>query len=242
MLFLHFRENRGILFSSRFRPYKTASAAKARKKEDLKMDTATIIEIIGYLGSALVLVSMLMTSVIKLRIINLTGSVIFAAYALMIRSYPTAVMNICLAGINIYHLWRLMKEKKHYDLILTDMQDGFVSFLLQNNEADVQKFFPDFSAGDCPADLVYLMCCDANPAGLFLGKKLEDGAVEVLLDYALPVYRDTSVGRFLHQRLAQEGFRSLIFKQNAPEHTPYLEKVGYQKTGDGFVLDLSQPG
>ena len=42
------------------------------------MDAGTIVEIIGYLGSALVLVSMLMTSVIKLRIINLTGSVIFA--------------------------------------------------------------------------------------------------------------------------------------------------------------------
>ncbi len=68
------------------------------------MDSKVIIEIIGYIGSALVLVSMLMTSVVRLRIINLIGSVIFAGYALAIRSYPTAIMNICLAGINAYHL------------------------------------------------------------------------------------------------------------------------------------------
>ena len=66
------------------------------------MDTNTIIELIGYFGSALVLVSMLMTSVVRLRLINLTGSVIFAVYALIIRSYPTALMNIALAGINIF--------------------------------------------------------------------------------------------------------------------------------------------
>ena len=40
------------------------------------MDTATIIELIGYLGSVLVLVSMLMTSVVRLRVINLIGSIL----------------------------------------------------------------------------------------------------------------------------------------------------------------------
>ena len=204
------------------------------------MDTGTIIELIGYLGSALVLVSMLMTSVIRLRIINLTGSVIFAVYALLIRSYPTAVMNICLAGINIYHLRRLMTEQKHYDLIPASLEDGYLSFLFRSQEADIRKFFPGFSPQGCSADLVYLMCCDGNPAGLFLGKRRTEDDVEVLLDYALPVYRDTSAGRFLHRRLAQEGYRSLLFRQNAPEHTPYLEKVGYRKTGNEYVLDLSQ--
>ena len=67
------------------------------------MDIKLIIEVIGYIGSALVLVSFLMTSVVKLRMINLIGCVVFAGYALAIRSYPTAIMNICLAGINIFH-------------------------------------------------------------------------------------------------------------------------------------------
>ena len=45
-----------------------------------------LLELIGYLGSLLVIVSMLMTSVVKLRGINTIGSVIFCAYALAIHS------------------------------------------------------------------------------------------------------------------------------------------------------------
>ena len=71
------------------------------------METATIYEIIGYVGSALVLVSFLMASVVKLRIVNSVGSLIFAVYALLIKSYPTMVMNICLVLINLYYLWKL---------------------------------------------------------------------------------------------------------------------------------------
>ena len=46
----------------------------------------TFIETIGYLGSSLVLVSFLMASVAKLRIVNSVGSVIFTIYAFIIHS------------------------------------------------------------------------------------------------------------------------------------------------------------
>ena len=58
------------------------------------MTIEIILELIGYLGSLLVIVSMLMTSVVKLRIINTIGSVIFCGYALAIHSYPTAAMQV----------------------------------------------------------------------------------------------------------------------------------------------------
>ena len=64
------------------------------------MTKEMIIEAVGYLGSFLVLVSFLMTSVVKLRIVNTIGSLIFMIYALIIKSYPTAVMNACLVLIN----------------------------------------------------------------------------------------------------------------------------------------------
>ena len=51
------------------------------------MTKEMIIEAVGYLGSFLVLVSFLMTSVVKLRIVNTIGSLIFMIYALIIKSY-----------------------------------------------------------------------------------------------------------------------------------------------------------
>lgn len=203
------------------------------------MDIKIIIEAIGYLGSALVLVSMLMTSVVRLRIINLTGSVIFAGYALAIRSYPTAIMNICLAGINIYHLARIFREQKAYELIRVDLKDGYFSHLLKRYGEDIRQWFPECSLTDPDADVAYLICCEHEPAGLFIGKEREPGEVLVILDYATPAYRDASVGRFLNGSLAREGYKSLVFNQNAKDHITYLEKVGYKARGDEYVLDLT---
>lgn len=202
------------------------------------MDIKLVVEIIGYVGSALVLVSMLMTSVVRLRIINLTGSIIFAGYALAIRSYPTAIMNICLAGINIYHLVRIFKEQKIYDLIKLDQGDGYFSYLLDSFGEDILHWFPDFSA-ESKADAAYLVCCDKDPACLFLGKETAPGDLTVMLDYATPVYRDTSVGKFLYTNLADKGYKTLSFGQRSEGHLPYLQKMGYVKADDGsYVLDL----
>lgn len=77
------------------------------------MSTAMIIEIVGYLGSVLVVVSMLMSSVRRLRIVNAVGAGIFTVYALLIQSYPTAFMNFCLVVIDVYHLIRMEKEKQN---------------------------------------------------------------------------------------------------------------------------------
>ena len=52
------------------------------------MSIAMIIEIFGYIGCIFVIVSMLMTSVVKLRVINTVGSSISAVYA-MIGHFPT---------------------------------------------------------------------------------------------------------------------------------------------------------
>ncbi len=205
------------------------------------MDIKVIIEAIGYLGSALVLVSMLMTSVVRLRIINLVGSVLLAGYALAINSYPTAIMNICLAGINVYHLFHIFNEQRSYTMIRTEQEDGYFSYLLNKSDEDIRFWFPEYSLGDLKADISCLICCEDNPACLFMGKKTKEGELEVLLDYALPVYRDTSVGHFLYKSLAKDGYKSLVFKQNAVKHIPYLEKIGYEDKGEnGYVLDLAR--
>ena len=206
------------------------------------MNWKTAVELIGYLGSALVVVSMLMTSVVRLRVINLMGSAIFTVYALLIKSYPTAVMNLFLVGINVYHLFRLLKAQKHYDLIAVDADNRYVAYLLEKNGDDIRTWFPEFVLPQGGDVVAYLVCCDSNPAGLFIGRSEGDGAIDVLLDYATPVYRDTTVGRYLHGKLARTGYKSLVFRANAPGHVGYMEKVGYRKNSRGeYVLDLLSP-
>lgn len=67
------------------------------------------LEIFGYIGTALVLVSMLMTSVVKLRIFNGTGALISMIYAFLCQTWPVFVLNLCLLVIQIVQLIRLHK-------------------------------------------------------------------------------------------------------------------------------------
>lgn len=64
-------------------------------------------ELLGYAASFLVVMSLLMGDIKRLRYINLVGCVLFVIYGLMISAYPVAVMNAVAAVINVYHLWRL---------------------------------------------------------------------------------------------------------------------------------------
>ena len=203
------------------------------------MNTKLMIELFGYLGSALVVISMLMTSVVRLRIINLIGSIIFAIYALIIKSYPTAAMNFFLVGINIYHLLRLRNTEKHYDLVEVDPKDRYISYLLRYYGDDIAKFFPEFPAKKDSCSCAYSVCCDSTVAGITMGRQKENGDLELILDYSTPVYRDCSVGAFLYRELKKKGIRTLSWQGNTPEHVSYLEKMGFAKEGqDTYIRKL----
>lgn len=69
------------------------------------------LEIFGYVGMALVLLSMMMTNTQKLRTINLAGAVVCMIYGALTNTWPTALLNLGLAVIQIIQLIRLKKAK-----------------------------------------------------------------------------------------------------------------------------------
>lgn len=197
-----------------------------------------MIELIGYLGSSLVVVSMLMSSIVRLRVINTVGSVIFAAYALMIHSYPTALMNAFLIGINIYNLMKLRRKEKNYDLVEGAQGEGILRYLLDYYQNDILTYFPDFSA-ESKANRVYVVCCNGNPAGVLLGNDNGEGSLQVLLDYSTPTYRDCSIGTYLYSKLPSRGIHTLIFaEKEAQAHTAYLTKMGFVKKDGAYIRQL----
>ena len=198
------------------------------------MNPKLAIELFGYLGSALVVVSMLMTSVVKLRIINLTGSIIFAIYALIIKSYPTAFMNFFLVGINIYHLLKLRNTRKYFELVEADRNDGYLKFFLERYEDDIRQFFPKYPETLDQCDTVCEICCDGAVAGVMMGRRHEDKTLELILDYSTPTYRDCSVGTFLYEQLGKQGYQTLRVQEANEKHAPYLEKMGFEKNLQGL--------
>lgn len=64
-------------------------------------------EWLGYAASLLVVMSLLMRDIKRLRYINLVGSILFVIYGILIAAYPVAVMNFVATLINLYHLRKL---------------------------------------------------------------------------------------------------------------------------------------
>ena len=69
------------------------------------------LEIFGYMGMVLVLLSMMMTSFKWLRITNMTGAIVCAAYGILTNTWPTAFLNIGLLLIQIVQLYRLYRKE-----------------------------------------------------------------------------------------------------------------------------------
>ena len=201
------------------------------------MDGKMILELVGYLGSALVIVSMLMTSVVRLRIINMIGSAIFTVYALLIHSYPTAMMNLFLVGINVYHLIRMRNQNRTYELIETASCDEFLTYFLSFYREDLLKFFPDFREEDTADCTAFIICCEQMPAGILLGK-VHDSTMEMYIYYSTPTYRDFAIGTFLYRTLPEHGIHRLYIPDPG-HHRAVLRKMGFdEKEGRGFVRDL----
>ena len=204
------------------------------------MTSRMIIEGIGYLGSILILGSMLMTSVTRLRTINLIGSIVFASYALMIHSIPTAIINIGLVVINIVQLKRLADVKREYDLVKVGPEEAGLQYLLQHYYENIVKYFPTLKAGVPVGDIAFLVYCNGMPAGIFLGSRREEGVIDVDLDYSTPMFRDSSVGRFFYDKLPEQGAKQLVFRNPSEKHREYMIKIGFVETEkDTFVKFIS---
>ncbi len=85
-------------------------------------------EIFGYIGTALVILSMLMTSVVKLRVLNICGSLISMIYAIVGNAWPVVLLNASLMLINIFQLIRMGKAKR-----------------TQSQKADIMPKAPDYT-------------------------------------------------------------------------------------------------
>lgn len=60
---------------------------------------------VGYLASLILMISFLMKNIIKLRIINSIGALLFIFYGIMLlTSWPIIITNVFILGVNVFYL------------------------------------------------------------------------------------------------------------------------------------------
>ena len=77
------------------------------------MEPNIALEIFGYFGTGLVILSFFMRDLRRLRAINMAGGLISLIYAILMNTMPVVVLNAVLIAINGFQLIRdLIKDKK----------------------------------------------------------------------------------------------------------------------------------
>ena len=75
-----------------------------------------LLEIIGYLATVLIAISLMMKSMVKLRWINLFGASTFATYGYLIDAYPVLVLNGSITIIDIIYLFQMYYKKDYFEI------------------------------------------------------------------------------------------------------------------------------
>ena len=198
------------------------------------------VELVGYLASALVVASLAMTSVVRLRIVSLVGSVVFVGYGLLLPSIPIMITNVAVAGLNI---WFLRKEfAPHRDLGAVPIAPDapFLLDFLHSHRTDIARFHPDFRDPG-PGDFVRLLTRDGLPAGAVVGSPDGD-TLHLRLDYVMNAFRDSRIGAWLYGSGAdvftKAGFTTIMAEPESEAVRSYLVRSGFVAQDGRLVLRL----
>jgi hypothetical protein len=202
------------------------------------------VEVLGYVASALVVLSLAMSSVVRLRTISLAGSLAFAAYGVAIESPPIVITNVSIAALNVWFLRTELGGRRDLGASLISADSPFLLDFLEFHLDDIHRFQPKFVMPDHDAFAV-LLTRDGLPAGALIGRG-SGAELDVVLDYVLRAYRDSRLGRWLFGHGAavfrRAGFERLVSYPGDETHRTYLERVGFVRDGDRYVLDLVHGG
>ncbi len=194
------------------------------------------IELIGYVASMLIALSMMLSSILRLRLINLAGALAFTVYGILIGAIPVALLNGLIVLVNAHYLLRMLRAKEYFHLLSLQPDSDYLRYFLRFHAEDIRIFFPQFGHRTAENEMAIFILRDCTPAGVFIAEEQPRGVLHVRLDYAIPRYRDFKIGRFLFVGQAEffreRGIREIIASPQHEDVRAYLIEVGFEPCGD----------
>ncbi len=193
------------------------------------MSTHTLYEIIGYVGSALIVVSLAMSNIIRLRVVNLVGALVFMTYGVLIGSLPVTATNLIISGIDVWYLRKELTTLEELTVVTVRGGDPFFGAFIERYAHDIVSYLdPDHATEDLHdvGDVRLVMLRDVVPAGVFIGSDAGGGTLEIILDYVAPAYRDLKHGESLYHDDA-ERFRDLGYTRLTVPHVDHRRHASY---------------
>ena len=207
-----------------------------------------VLEIIGWSGSALLVISLLQTRVMRLRVLNSAASAVLVGYNAALAVWPMVAMNVVLVAINLTVIWRMVRQRhdaRAYDVVRVGVDEAFLARLLRRHAEDVGRFNPPAEDLLAQAEHAFLVTSGDEVVGVVLSRAGDaPDEQQVVLDYVLPPYRDFTPGEFVFAAdgpFAQMGARRVVASPAMAASSAYLAAVGFETDGDRRVLRLGPP-
>ena len=185
------------------------------------------VEIFGYIGTALVILSMTMTSMVRLRVINICGGIISLFYSLYYGAWAMVVMNACLISINIVQIILALRHKATYSYHGVSSEEAAVSVFLSENRKEIDKYAPSLSSLVYSGAQVNMIYSSGEAVGIVVSEREKDN-ITLLADYVVQKNRNAATGNFLLSALKEQGALCLKASAGSKAHEKYLLKLGFQ--------------
>ncbi|WP_094752475.1 hypothetical protein [Psychromonas sp. CD1] len=189
------------------------------------------VEWFGYLASLVVLVSLTMKSIVKLRVINFIGCLLFACFAYFINSWPTIVMNLSIASVNVYYLYNIYHSKENIKILNASMDSEYFQHFLSVHKSDIALQITQKALLE--ANTAMYLLRDNNIAGILVGNIDAKGTFTILIDYITHSHRSFQLHlndvNELSKVLQEKGFKELKIEARNRKHASHLQKVGFTK-------------
>ncbi|HET6967570.1 MAG TPA: hypothetical protein VFI44_04785 [Ornithinibacter sp.] len=200
------------------------------------------VDALGWFGSALLIFSLLQARILRLRLLNTVACVILIGFNALVGVWPMVAMNIVLAGINLFFIARMLRERgddRAYAVLPVGEQDAYLQHFLGVHRADILTFFPEYAPGPPGTRAAYLVQHGDETAGVIVVRDAGHGTAQVELDYVTPRFRDFTPGEFVYRRsglFRDRGFHEVLTPPGMVE--PYYARMGFTPAGDRYRLDL----
>lgn len=201
---------------------------------------------VGWVGSALLVWSLLQGRILRLRAINLVGSLVLVVYNAVIQVWPMVGLNVVLTIINVWFLARLLRtrhDENTYRVVELGAADELLDYVLRLHAADIARFNPGFQwRGQGSGRAAFLVLRRDDIVGIILVQPDGDTA-RVELDYVTERFRDFTPGEFVYRRsrlFTDRGFHRVVTPSGMV--APYYARLGFRRLDDSYVLELGEPG
>ena len=114
------------------------------------------LDLFGWAGSALLIVSLLQARVLRFRVLNLMAGLMLVAFNALIGVWPMVAMNLATSAINVWFIARLLRDRHDeaaFRVLAVRSDDEYLAHVLAVHRADVR----------------------AVPAGLLVGRRTARG-------------------------------------------------------------------